>query len=230
MAPSASSAPAICDNESSVALSPLFMSSASDPDFEGYDHVTWYVGNAKQAATYYATRMGFKLVAYRGLETGSRRIASWVVSNGRATFVLTSPIRGAGYRAEGMPEAEEQKIGEIHQHLATHGDAVKDVAFKVDDARALYYSAVANGATSVQEPLSVYDNRDGEIVTAVIRTYGDTTHTLVERSRYHGTFMPGYRAVTKRDPLADHLPPVPLEAIDHCVGNQDWNGMESACA
>ncbi|MCJ1464144.1 hypothetical protein MMC07_002757 [Pseudocyphellaria aurata] len=230
MAPSAISSPASRNDESSIALSPLYISSASNPEFEGYDHVTWVVGNAKQAASYYVTRMGFELVAYRGLETGSRCIASWVVSNGRATFVLTSSIRGAGYRAEGMPEAEEQEIGEIHQHLATHGDAVKDVAFKVDDARALYYSAVARGATSVQEPRSVYDNRDGEIVTAAIKTYGDTTHTFIERSRYHGIFMPGFRAVTKRDPLADHLPTVPLEAIDHCVGNQDWDGMESACA
>lgn len=206
------------------------MSSAANPDFQGYDHVTWYVGNAKQAATYYVTRMGFNLVAYRGLETGSRSIASWVVSNGRATFVLTSPIREAGYRAEEIPEAEIRMIEEIHQHLKTHGDAVKDVAFEVDDARALYDNAVANGATGVQEPISVYDQRDGEIVMAVIKTYGDTTHTLVERSRYHGTFMPGYRAVTKRDPLADLLPGVSLEAIDHCVGNQDWDGMESACA
>lgn len=206
------------------------MCSTSIPDFQGYDHVTWYVGNAKQAATYYATRMGFKLVAYRGLETGSRSVASWVVSNGRATFVLTSPIRGAGHRIEGIPEAEKRKIEEIHQHLMTHGDAVKDVAFEVDNARALYYSAVANGAIGVQEPLSVCDQRDGEIVTAVIKTYGDTTHTLVERSRYRGSFMPGYCAMTKADPLADHLPPVSLEAIDHCVGNQDWDGMESACA
>lgn len=226
MAPSAISPPASGGEESSMALSLSSMS----PDFQGYDHVTWYVGNAKQAATYYVTRMGFRLVAYRGLETGSRSIASWVVSNGGATFVLTSPIRGAGYCAEGISDAEKQKIEEIHKHLTTHGDAVKDVAFEVDDARALYYSAIARGATGVQEPLTVRDQRDGEIVTAVIKTYGDTTHTLVERSRYHGTFMPGYRAIKKRDPLADHLPPVSLEAIDHCVGNQDWDGMESSCA
>ena len=225
MAPSAINSPA-----SKVEESASSMRSTSVPDFQGYDHVTWYVGNAKQAAAYYATRMGFKPVAYRGLETGSRSVASWVVSNGRATFVLTSPIRGAVHRIEGIPEAEQRKIEEIHQHLMTHGDAVKDVAFEVDDARALYYSAVANGAIGVQEPLSVCDQRDGEIVTAVIKTYGDTTHTLVERSRYHGSFMPGYCAVTKTDPLADVLPPVSLEAIDHCVGNQDWDGMESACA
>ena len=203
---------------------------ASNPDFVGYDHVTWYVGNAKQAAMHYCTRMGFKYVAYRGLETGSRSIASWVVSNGRAVFVFTSPIRGPLFQADNMSEAELRKLREIHEHLTTHGDAVKDVAFEVDDARALYYSAVAKGAIGVQEPYSVQDKENGEFVTAVIKTYGDTTHTFVERSRYRGAFMPGYRAITVQDPLADQLPRISLEAIDHCVGNQDWDEMESVCA
>ena len=32
--------------------------------YQAFDHVLWYVGNAKQAASYYVTRMGFKHVAY----------------------------------------------------------------------------------------------------------------------------------------------------------------------
>lgn len=219
MAPSATSA-----------LSGTVDTPTPNPDFIGYDHVTWYVGNAKQAAMHYCTRMGFKYVAYRGLETGSRSIASWVVSNGRATFVLTSPIRGPFYEADNIPETERRKLREIHEHLNAHGDAVKDVAFEVDDARALYYSAVAKGAISVQEPCSMHDKENGEFVTAVIKTFGDTTHTFVERSRYRGVFMPGYRAITVQDPLADYLPQISLEAIDHCVGNQDWDEMEPVCA
>lgn len=204
--------------------------SASNLDFIGYDHVTWYVGNAKQAAMHYCTRLGFKYVAYRGLENGSRSIASWVVSNGQATFVLTSPIRGPGYQADDISEAEKKKLQEIHEHLSTHGDAVKDVAFEVDDARALYYNAIAKGAVGVQEPYAVKDKKNGEFVTSVIKTYGDTTHTFVERSRYRGSFMPGYRALTVQDPLVDNLPQISFEAIDHCVGNQDWDGMEPVCA
>src|SRR5689334_8878954 len=59
--------------------------------YQGYDNVHWFVGNAKQAASYYVTRMGFKRIAYRGLETGSRVVASHVVRNGSVTFVFTSP-------------------------------------------------------------------------------------------------------------------------------------------
>ena len=199
-------------------------------DYRGYDHITWYVGNAKQAATYYTTRMGFKPVARRGLETGSRLVASHVVSNGAATFVLTSPLRSPSTADDAVSQADRDMLEEIHTHIEKHGDAVKDVAFEVDDVRAVFNQAVAKGAIPVQAPKVLRDKVDGEVVTAVIKTYGDTTHTLVDRSRYRGAFLPGYRAVGKvEDPLLKLLPPISFEAIDHCVGNQDWNQMESVC-
>lgn len=201
-------------------------------DLHGYDHITWYVGNAKQAATYYVARMGFQHIAYRGLETGSRSIASHVVSNGQAVFVLTSPTRGSdGWNDEpqGIPDAEKQLLREIQAHISKHGDAVKDVAFAVDDVEAVYAAAVAKGALSVQEPLTVSTEQDGEIVAATIRTFGSTTHTLVDRSRFKGCFLPGFRTTTVSDPLEKYLPKVSFEVIDHFVGNQDWEQLESAC-
>ncbi|PMD36047.1 4-hydroxyphenylpyruvate dioxygenase [Hyaloscypha variabilis F] len=195
-------------------------------DYRGYDHITWYVGNAKQAASYYITRLGFSHIAYRGLETGSRCIASHVVGNGNVRFVLTSPIRSpdADIRIE-----DRNELSEIYAHLERHGDAVKDVSFEVDNVRATYEHAIMNGAVSVQVPRVTTDKLDGEVLTAVIRTYGETTHTLIERTNYHGAFLPGYKAFHQTDPLDKLLPRVTLEAIDHCVGNQDWNQMEAAC-
>lgn len=35
-----------------------------------FDHVTFWVGNAKQAAAFYTSRFGFEYLAYKGLETG----------------------------------------------------------------------------------------------------------------------------------------------------------------
>ena len=201
-------------------------------DLHGYDHITWYVGNAKQAASYYVARMGFQHIAYRGLETGSRSIASHVISNGRAIFVLTSPTRGSGggnEKSQSLPDAEKRQLREIQVHINTHGDAVKDVAFAVDDVKAIYAAAIAKGAISVQEPLTVSTEEDGEIVTAIIKTFGNTTHTLVDRSRYKGCFLPGFRATPVPDPLEKYLPKITFEVIDHFVGNQDWDQMESAC-
>jgi 4-hydroxyphenylpyruvate dioxygenase len=210
-------------------------SSALDgqPNFHGYDHITWYVGNAKQAASYYTTRLGFYTIAYKGLETGSRYIASHVVANGKIRFVLTSPLKS--YTAldgdEPISSEERSLLKEIYQHLERHGDAVKDVSFEVDDVEGVYRQAVEQDAVSVQAPRTTYDE-SGSVTTATIRTYGDTTHTLISRNSYTGIFLPGYKPVpaSKVDPLQTLLPPVTLEAIDHCVGNQDWGRMEEACA
>jgi 4-hydroxyphenylpyruvate dioxygenase len=201
--------------------------------FHGYDHVTWYVGNAKQAASYYTTLLGFSTIAYRGLETGSRYIASHVVANGGIRFVLTSPIRSYTCLIDDEPRSMKERmlLKEIHEHLEKHGDAVKDVAFEVDNVEAVYSQAVYQGAVSVQEPETVSDE-DGTVTTAIIRTYGDTTHTLISRSQYRGIFLPSFRALRKSNfnSIQTFLPAVPLEAIDHCVGNQDWGAMEAACA
>jgi len=92
--------------------------------YRGYAYVHWYVGNAKQAASYYITRMGFKRTAYRGLETGDRVVASHVVSNGNITFVLSSPLYNVGAGKQVSPE-DQALLEEIHAHQEKHGDAVK---------------------------------------------------------------------------------------------------------
>ena len=107
-------------------------------------------------------------------------------------------------------------------------DFVLDVAFEVDSVDAVYNHAVANGAASIAAPYTLSD-KQGSVRLATIRTYGDTTHTLIETRDYTGVFLPGYRSETTQDPISKFLPRVDLEAVDHCVGNQDWDEMEGAC-
>jgi 4-hydroxyphenylpyruvate dioxygenase len=116
----------------------------------------------------------------------------------------------------------------MYDHLDKHGDGVKDVAFEVDDVQAVYSNAISNGAVSISPP-STSSSEEGSILQATIRTYGDTTHTFIQRVSYNGTFLPGYRPITTLDPTTKFLPPIDLEAIDHCVGNQDWDEMDEAC-
>ncbi|KAH7089497.1 Glyoxalase/Bleomycin resistance protein/Dihydroxybiphenyl dioxygenase [Paraphoma chrysanthemicola] len=221
MAPAAISPPA----------SPTLANATPSSDvsaYRGYHHVHWYVGNAKQAASFYVSRMGFERVAYRGLETGSRATASHVVRNGNVTFILTSPLRCLE-QATRFSEEDARLLREIHEHQERHGDAVKDVAFEVDNLDAIYDAALSSGAEVIAAPHNITDAA-GTIRLATIRTYGDTTHTLIEKGNYNGIFLPGYRAEPKtRDALSRFLPSVELEAIDHCVGNQDWDEMDNAC-
>ncbi|CAG8174486.1 unnamed protein product [Penicillium nalgiovense] len=207
---------------------PSVADASSVASYRGYDHVHWYVGNAKQAASYYITRMGFKRIAYKGLETSSRHICSHVIRNGDITFILSSPLRSLDQIDRFDPE-EQAELKEIHGHLEKHGDAVKDVAFEVDDVDAVFLAAVKNGAKAVSNP-KVVEDKSGRVKTATIQTYGQTTHTLIERSEYRGIFMPGYRAETaEEDPIVKFLPGVHLSHIDHCVGNQDWDEMDKIC-
>ncbi|OBZ89033.1 4-hydroxyphenylpyruvate dioxygenase [Choanephora cucurbitarum] len=178
--------------------------------YSGFDHLRFTVSNAKQAASYYCTRLGFKHVAYRGLETGNREVASHVVRQGDTVFVFESPTR---------PEANP----EMAQDIARRGDGVKDVAFCVKDCKTVYEKAIARGASSIQEPTELSDEH-GTVIIATLATYGDVQHTLIERKNYNGAFLPGFKSTVNdprfKDPLDDILPHVPLGFIDHVVGNQ----------
>jgi len=181
---------------------------ATEKDFlplNGTDYVEFYVGNARQAAYFYRLAFGMKLVAYAGPETGLRDRASYVVQQGKVRFVLTTPLR---------PD------GEIAHHVHRHGDGVRDVALWVDDARQAWKETTKRGARSVHEPYELKDEY-GTVKLAAIATYGDTIHTFVDRSKYNGPFLPGYR-FEKEDHQAR---PVGLLYVDHMVGNVGWNEM-----
>lgn len=159
---------------------------------KGMDAVVFAVGNAKQAAHFYSTAFGMKLVAYSGPETGSRETASYVLTSGSARFVLTSVVKASSDWGHFLED-----------HVAAHGDGVIDLAIEVPDARAAYAYAVEHGATGVEEPYETKDEH-GTVVRAAIATYGKTRHTLVERTGYDGPYLPGYVAA---DPIVEPLLP-----------------------
>src|SRR3954463_1009506 len=140
----------------------------------GIDHVEFYVGNALQAAAFWVKALGFKEVAYAGLETGVRDRASHVLQQGRIRIVLTGAL---------VPGHE------IGAHVAAHGDGVKVIALGVPDVDHAYREATTRGAHGVEEPHDVTDEH-GTVRRAGIMAYGDTLHTFVDRSGYKGPFMP----------------------------------------
>src|SRR6185503_2226351 len=134
----------------------------------GTDYIEFYVGNAKQAALFYQSAFGFQLLAYRGPETGVRDRVSYLLVQGKIRLLLTSPLG---------PE------GEIADRVRLHGDGVHDIALWVDDAREAFTAATSRGAEVASEPRVEKDD-NGEVVTAAIKIYGDTIHSLVERKNY----------------------------------------------
>ncbi|MCH6160512.1 4-hydroxyphenylpyruvate dioxygenase [Streptomyces marispadix] len=177
---------------------------------KGMDAVVFAVGNAKQAAHYYSTAFGMKLVAYCGPENGTRETASYVLESGGARFVFTSVVK---------PSTDWGRF--LTEHVAAHGDGVIDLAIEVPDARAAYEYAVSQGADGIAGPHEEEDEH-GTVVLASIATYGETRHTLVERSAYNGPYLPGYVAAK---PLVEPRKRN-FQAIDHCVGNVELGKMD----
>ena len=178
---------------------------------KGMDAVVFAVGNAKQAAHYYSTAFGMRRTAYSGPENGSRETASYVLESGGARFVFTSVIK---------PATEYGRF--LADHVAAHGDGVVDLSIEVPDARAAYAHAIGNGATGLAEPYELKDEH-GTVVLATIAAYGQTRHTLVERTGYDGPYLPGYAAA---GPIV--APPAKrfFQAVDHCVGNVELGRMD----
>ena len=173
----------------------------------GTDYVELYVGNAKQAAHFYKTALGFQSLAYAGLETGIRDRTSYVLVQDKIKLVLTTPLPG--------PEGKE-----IFAHIEKHGDGVKVIALWVEDATKAWEATTSRGAKSCFEPRTEKDEQ-GAVVRSAIHTYGDTIHIFVERKNYKGLFLPGF---VKWD--SDYNPSdCGLKYIDHMVGNVGWGEM-----
>ncbi|MQA95929.1 MAG: 4-hydroxyphenylpyruvate dioxygenase [Streptosporangiales bacterium] len=174
----------------------------------GMDAVIFAVGNAKQAAHFYATAFGMRPVAYRGPENGSRDEAAYVLESGGARFVLRGPVR-AGTA--------------IGRHVAEHGDGVVDLAIEVPDVTAAYRHATEAGARGLSEP-QVLEDEHGKVEIAAIATYGETRHSLVDRSNYTGPYLPGYMPA---EPIGAPPERRYFQAIDHCVGNVALGNMDT---
>jgi 4-hydroxyphenylpyruvate dioxygenase len=167
------------------------------------DHVRHFVNNARQAAFFYQQTFGFGITGYRGLETGEKDQCDYVLEQNELRLVFSAPTR------PGHPQADK---------IAYHGDYVQNICFEVDEVDWAYKTAVARGAESSVEPETLEDDH-GSIRYAAIKTYGDTVHGLINRDKYSGPFLPGFRAENQPGD------PIGLIEVDHCVGNVELGKM-----
>lgn len=170
-------------------------------------HVEFWVGNAKQAAFFYRKAFGFSQFAYSGLETGNRERTSYALEQSKARFVLTTPLNSNNG---------------ITEHIAKHGDGVRDIAFHCEDADFAFEEAVKRGARVVSEPRDLTDE-NGTVRHAAIHTYGDTIHSLISYKNYKGAFLPGFTAQEMKG--VD----LGIVRVDHIVGNVELGKMREWC-
>jgi len=186
-------------------------SAVADEDFcpiLGFDHLELYVGNAKQSAAYYCHAFGFECTAVRGLETGERARASYLVEQGDIRLLLTSGLHSSHHAA---------------RSARRHGDSVAVIALSVPDADAAFDAAVARGAEVAAAPATAADEH-GRFRHASIRLYGDCVLQFIDRRGYGGVFGPGFQAAPVR-PGAAAGRSCGLVAIDHVVANVELGRM-----
>jgi 4-hydroxyphenylpyruvate dioxygenase len=176
----------------------------------GWDAVVFIVGNATQTAHFYQSAFGMELVAYSGPETGNRDHRAYVLKSGSCRFVIKGGVDPAST---------------LLDHHRAHGDGVSDIALEVPDVDRCVTQARAAGATVLAEPEDVTD-AFGTVRIAAIAAYGDTRHTLVDRSRYTGPYLPGYVARTSTFVKRDGAPKRLFQALDHVVGNVELGRMD----
>lgn len=174
------------------------------------DAVCFVVGNATQTAAFYQLALGMELEAYRGPETGHRDAKSFVLRSGSARFVVSGGV---------TPDSP------LLDHHRAHGDGVVDLALEVPDVDRCIAHARSVGATVLVEPHDVSDEH-GTVRTAAIATYGETRHTLVDRSAYDGPYLPGYVARSSGVVRPQGHPTRLFQAVDHCVGNVELGRMD----
>jgi 4-hydroxyphenylpyruvate dioxygenase len=176
----------------------------------GWDALVFVVGNATQTSHYFQSAFGMDLVAYSGPETGNRDHVAFVLESGSCRFVVKGGI--------GLDSA-------LLDHHRAHGDGVVDIALEVPDVDRCIEYARSSGATVVQEPRDLTDEH-GTIRMGAIAAYGDTRHTLVDRSGYHGVYLPGYVERTSGFVRREGAPRRFFQALDHVVGNVELGQMD----
>lgn len=176
----------------------------------GWDAIVFVVGNATQAAHYYQSAWGMELVAYSGPEHGNRDHKSFVLRSGSIKFVLNGAVD---------PDSP------LADHHRRHGDGVVDIALEVPDVDRCIAQARRAGAQVVREPEDVTDEH-GTVRIAAIATYGETIHTLIDRSRYAGAYLPGYVARSSAIERREGQPERLFSALDHIVGNVELGHMD----
>ncbi|MEJ8545840.1 4-hydroxyphenylpyruvate dioxygenase [Brevibacillus borstelensis] len=162
---------------------------------EDIDYLEIYAGNAKQAAFYYSKLFGLQVVGYSGLETGNRERSSYLLEKGDIRILISGAY---------SPESP------IAEFVHTHGDGVKDIAFRVQNVEELYDLAIKRGATPVMQPYEISDDF-GVVKMARVGTFGDVVHTLVERTGYDGFFLPSFTKIDEPANVSDTF----LTRIDH---------------
>ncbi|XP_061763560.1 4-hydroxyphenylpyruvate dioxygenase-like protein isoform X2 [Nerophis ophidion] len=183
-------------------------------------HISLHVSDVEKIADDFVSKFKFHLFATR-LTDRSRQLA---FRTGSAVFVVNE--RGRNNRAALSLTGEEAAVVvDTHSRKQTGGylydfrphypvDTVCNVCFEVDDVQGSFDALRRLGCSFLVPPTTVRDRR-GQVTYAVLKSIlGNVCHTLIDKTRYDGSFLPGFDLVDE-DPGAAAGDVCPVTHVDH---------------
>ncbi|XP_077407342.1 4-hydroxyphenylpyruvate dioxygenase-like protein [Vanacampus margaritifer] len=177
-------------------------------------HVSLHVSDVDKLASDFIHKLKFNLFATKVTE-GTRQLA---FKTGAAVFVVSERAnRGESARRNVEPEAAEERqpagcLYDVPPHYPV--DTVCNVCFEVDDVHHSFEALRRLGCSFPVPPTTVQDHQ-GRVTYAVLRSVvGNVCHTLIDKSEYQGSFLPGF-LVTEGGQEQQQNRPEAVTHVDH---------------
>ncbi|XP_045924888.1 4-hydroxyphenylpyruvate dioxygenase-like protein [Micropterus dolomieu] len=181
-------------------------------------HISLHVSNAEKIANDLVSKFKFSLFATR-LTDRSRQLA---FRKGAAVFVVNEELQGITDNYS--PDPHRVKVGkynqdqfmkclyDVSQHYSV--DTVSNVCFEVEDVERSFKALHHLGCNFLVPPTTVRD--EGGLVTySVVKSIvGNVCHTLIDRTQYEGSFLPGFNVIEKDFCLEEDVS-CPITHFDH---------------
>ena len=192
----------------------------------GFDHIEFYCADATFAYKRFLYGLGMELISKSDFSTGNNIHCSYLLQSGDVKMLFSAPFSTPRQNEV----ASEPSIPSYNTQLAQkffidHGFAVRAIAIIVNDVQEAFNTMILNGAIPVLPPSIMMDESGrGSASIAEIQIYGDVVLRLIDRTNFHGNFLPNFKDVKKGDDdsaivQADKVGRYGIRRFDHIVGN-----------
>ncbi|KAF3704288.1 4-hydroxyphenylpyruvate dioxygenase-like protein [Channa argus] len=193
-------------------------------------HISLHVSNAEKIANALVRKFKFKLFATR-VTDGSNQLA---FRKGAAVFVvnekpnqcsvrldeehhdITGKCFSDLYSGNGGKYNQYNSANFLYDVSPHHSvDTVSNVCFEVEDVERSSRALRHQGCTFLVPPTTVQDE-NGLVTYSVVKSIvGNVCHTLIDRSKYEGIFLPGFDVTEKDCSLPEEDMSCPITHFDH---------------
>ncbi|KAI1886974.1 hypothetical protein AGOR_G00201280 [Albula goreensis] len=205
-------------------------------------HIALHVRNVDKIAHDLVAKFKFNLIAVR-LTEKSRQLAfrggsAVFIVNERLHYPLLS-LNGGVVSRLGCHSPSVQDLSEVrspavrtvtNNRINTENNFLYDVqsnysvdtacnvCFEVEDVERTFGVLRNQGCDFLVPPTHVQDDRGVVFYSVVKSVVGNVCHTLIDKSKYRGAFLPGFQDVEnvrKNGAHVDESPPSPISHFDH---------------